>query len=173
MKTTKTMFLLILIVFLFSLPVLSLGKDEEEGIPLSQVPKNVIRAAEMEVSGIKLLDAKMIKKDDGQIFYQLNGALGQEAYEVMVDSKGNVQAGGSAKEIKSDVPISKVPGNILLAAREEVKGLKVIKAQIIEGKDGNTLYEIYGDLGQDTYRIRVGLSADIIDVVINPRNRRR
>ena len=163
MKIKKTILFLTLIVLLLLLPGISRARDTQEGIPLSQVPKKVLKAAKKEVSGIRLLDAKIITKENGQIIYMIDGAVGQKAFEVMVDSKGNVQEGGSAKEIKSDVSISRVPGNILLAARKEVKGLKVVKAKIIEGKDGKKLYEIEGVIGQKTYRIRIGLSGDIIE----------
>ncbi len=163
MKIKKTILFLTLIVLLLLLPGISRARDTQEGIPLSQVPKKVLKAAKKEISGIRLLDAKIITKENGQIIYMIDGAVGQKAFEVMVDSKGNVQEGGSAKEIKSDVSISRVPGNILLAARKEVKGLKVVKAKIIEGKDGKKLYEIEGVIGQKTYRIRIGLSGDIIE----------
>ncbi len=166
MKIKRTILLLTLISLLLSLPGVSLAGDKQEGISLSQVPKRVINAAKNEVFGIRLLDAKKITKENGQIIYMLDGAVGQKAFEVMVDSSGTVLPGGSAKELQSDISISKVPGNILLAARKEVKGLKVIKAKIVKGKDGKKLYEIEGVIGKNTYRIRIGLSAEIIGIKI-------
>ena len=163
MKIKKTILLLTLIVLLLTFAGVSRARDTQEGIPLSQVPKKVLKAAKKEVFGIRLLDAKIITKENGQIIYMIDGAVGQKAFEVMVDSKGNVLPGGSAKEKKSDLSISRVPGNILLAARKEARGLKVVKAKIIEGKDGKKLYEIEGVIGQKTYRIRIGLSGDIIE----------
>ncbi|MCG2711784.1 MAG: hypothetical protein L6416_05630 [Candidatus Omnitrophica bacterium] len=163
MKIKKTILFLTLIILIPSLAGLSRAKDIQEGLPLSQVPKKVINAAKKEVAGIRLLDAKIITKDDGQIVYLLDGAVGQNAYEVMVDSNGDILGGDSGKGIESEVPISRVPGNILLAARKEVSGLKVIKAKIIEGKDVEKIYEIEGVMKNKTYRIRISLSAEIIE----------
>ena len=148
--------LLIVIVFItaVSLPDITSGKDVVEGIPLSQVPKMVTGAAKKAVPGIRLLDGKIIKKDDGQILYLLEGVVGQKVYEVMVDSEGNVPEGGLEKEIKRDIPIANIPGNMILEIREEVKGFKLLKAKIVEGKDGGIIYELEGAADQNLYIVR-------------------
>lgn len=162
MKVKRLIFFLTVLIITVVAADISWGKEVVEGIPLSQVPKNVIRSAEAEISGLRVLDAKKITSNTGDVLYLLDGALGQKSYEVMVDSNGNIMDGGSSKEIKQDMPLSQVPGNILLAARNEMRGLKVLKAAVLEGKDGIENYEIEGVLGKDTYRIKIGIGAEII-----------
>lgn len=152
-----------LLFIIFSSPHLSLGRDKQEGIPLSQVPRNVISAAKESVSGIRLLDAKKIIKDDGNIVYMLDVALGQKGYEVMVDSEGQVIGGDFGKERKNELPISRVPGNILLAARNSMSGFKVLKVYTIEDMDGEMIYELEGAVGRNTYRIRISKDAEIVE----------
>ncbi len=115
MKIINRLFLLVLcfLVFTFTSSGISFSRDTQEGIPLSQVPKRVIRAAKRAVFGIRLLDAKVITKEDGQISYLLDGAVGQEEFAVEVDAEGNILSDSLAKEIKNDVPLSRVPNSII------------------------------------------------------------
>ena len=129
MKSQKTIFWLVLLIMVFPVSNGISANESWQGIPLSQVPKNVRKAAEREVRGVKLLDAKILKTKNGEVLYELDGAVGQQAIEILVDSEGNIQAGGSFKELSQDVSLSRVPGNILMIAKRAMRGIKIIKAK--------------------------------------------
>ena len=162
MSNKKILGILFVVAFCSSLSITAFARDLEEGIPLSKVPDIVIDAVENGVMGIKVLDAKKLTKDTGEIIYLIDGAVGQKSYEVMVDSQGNLIGDDVTKKLKTDVPLSSVPGNIVLAARGEIPGLKILEVKIISGPDQEELYEIEGTVRGKTYKVVISLSGSVM-----------
>ena len=65
------------------------GSDDEEEIPLSKVPTNVLKAATAAVKGIVLTEAE-IEKEKGEIVYELEGKANGKEYEIKVTAQGKV-----------------------------------------------------------------------------------
>ena len=63
--------------------------ENEEEIPLSQVPLKVRQAAEGAVEGIVLTEAE-VEVEDGQKVYELEGVAGGKEYEIEVTADGKV-----------------------------------------------------------------------------------
>ena len=151
-------------MFLMTVFFVDISRAEvREGIPLSKVPKSVIKAVKNQVRGIRILDAEKITKSDGQVFYSIDGALGQDAHEVMVDSQGKILQGGFFQmEKRKNISLSRVPGFILLKARKEVNGIKVMKAYFCEEKNGTEFFELEGMRGKKTYQLTIGLDGEVL-----------
>ena len=60
-------------------------KEEDQDIPLSQVPKNIKEIAEKAVKGLKLTEAEL---EDG--IYELEGYVGDVEYEIKITPEGKV-----------------------------------------------------------------------------------
>ena len=63
--------------------------EKEEEIPLTEVPKKVLTAAQEAVPGIKLTEAEVEKSRKGLI-YELEGTLDRKDYEIEVSADGKV-----------------------------------------------------------------------------------
>lgn len=172
MKNSRSVFCSVLIGLFFLSAGSADAQELKEGIPLSQVPENVLNAAQNEISGIKLLDATKIIQEDGQTIYIIDGALGQKSYEVKVSAQGNVLREGGPQEILEDIQVSRVPGNILLAIRQEIAGLKVVKAKAAVMENGETIFELIGLRDQEMYRIRIKSTEEIVEAVLIPKSER-
>lgn len=87
MKRFATVFLSLFLMCLAGATVAfsESGKD----IPLSKVPKNVIKAAEKAVPGIKLTEAEMRKTSKGLV-YELEGTADGKKFEINLSEDGKV-----------------------------------------------------------------------------------
>ncbi|MEE9464997.1 MAG: PepSY domain-containing protein [Candidatus Neomarinimicrobiota bacterium] len=83
----------LLILMLFGATV-ALSESEEK-IPLSEVPKEIITAAQEAIPGIELTEAEVEKTDKGLV-YELEGTLDGKEFEIEISANGEVL------EIESD-----------------------------------------------------------------------
>ncbi|UCC94361.1 MAG: PepSY-like domain-containing protein [Candidatus Omnitrophota bacterium] len=154
------MFRQIVILFLVTCTIIlnvSLAKEKE--MPLSGVPQEVIDAAKEEIPGIKLIEAEMVTTDDGRTFYEIEGKLGREVYELKIKPEGKVLFAGHEKEIR----LYKVPERVIAAAKRRVKGIRVIEAEKITKMNGEILYEIEGRVKGQTYELLITPKGKIIE----------
>jgi len=63
--------------------------EREREIPLSKVPRIVIEAAEKQVPGIKLTEAEVEQRSDGEV-YELEGSADGKQYEINISAEGVV-----------------------------------------------------------------------------------
>ncbi|UCE98879.1 MAG: hypothetical protein JSV82_06740 [Planctomycetota bacterium] len=63
--------------------------EDEKEIPLSEVPKEVVVAAELAVEGITLTEAE-VEKEGGLMVYELEGIANGMEYEIEVTADGRV-----------------------------------------------------------------------------------
>ena len=77
----------LLILMLFGATV-ALPETEEE-IPLSEVPKEIIAAAQEAVPGIELTEAEVEKTDKGLV-YELEGTVDGQEFEIEISADGEV-----------------------------------------------------------------------------------
>jgi hypothetical protein len=75
--------------------------EKEKEVPLSQVPEQVVAAAESAVEGITLTEAEMEEKD-GQTVYELEGTANGKEYEIEVTADGKVLDVEEATDDKDD-----------------------------------------------------------------------
>ncbi len=64
-------------------------KDEGKEIPLSQVPKEAIQAAQNAVKGITLTEAE-VEEENGRTVYSIEGKAEGKEYEIEVTADGKV-----------------------------------------------------------------------------------
>ena len=86
------------------------ARSHKADVPLEQVPRVVIAAAEKAVDGITLAEAKLRTKKSGVVF-KLEGTAGDRGYEIKVDAAGKVldverddSAGGGGKKRRQHAP---------------------------------------------------------------------
>lgn len=77
----------LLILMLFGATV-ALPETEKE-IPLSEVPKEIIAAAQEAVPGIELTEAEVEKTDKGLV-YELEGTVDGKEFEIEISADGEV-----------------------------------------------------------------------------------
>ena len=65
------------------------GSEDEKEIPLSQVPKAAVAAAQGAVEGITLTEAE-VEEEDGRTVYELEGTANGTEYEIEVTADGTV-----------------------------------------------------------------------------------
>jgi len=63
--------------------------EDEKEIPLSEVPQEVLTAAELAVEGITLTEAE-VEEEDGLMVYELEGTANGIEYEIEVTADGRV-----------------------------------------------------------------------------------
>jgi uncharacterized membrane protein YkoI len=63
--------------------------EKEKEIPLSEVPRAALTAAEGAVEGITLTEAE-VEEEDGQTVYELEGTANGKTYEIEVTADGKV-----------------------------------------------------------------------------------
>ena len=81
MKHPRNLFLALVLMFIVGTTVAL--SETEEGIPLSEVPKKVLAAAQKAVPGIKITGAEVE-------VYELEGTLDGKEYEIEVTADGKV-----------------------------------------------------------------------------------
>lgn len=69
--------------------VLDSGSEDEQEIPLSEVPAEALQAARAAVDGITLTEAEM-EEEDGQTVYVVEGTADGVEYEIEVAADGKV-----------------------------------------------------------------------------------
>ncbi|MEE9466046.1 MAG: PepSY domain-containing protein [Candidatus Neomarinimicrobiota bacterium] len=80
--------LLQLLILMFFGATVALPETEEE-IPLSEVPKEIIAAAQEAVPGIELTEAEVEKTRKGLV-YELDGTVDGKEYEIVISADGEV-----------------------------------------------------------------------------------
>jgi len=70
------------------LPACALFEQEEE-IPLADVPPVVMQAAQNAVPGITITEAEL-EKEDGEMIYELTGEADGQEYEIEIGADGSV-----------------------------------------------------------------------------------
>jgi len=75
--------------------------SEETEIPLEKVPDAVIKTANAEVPGIKILEAEM-EKEDGTVVYELEGEKEEYEYELEITEDGILLELQKEKKSKKD-----------------------------------------------------------------------
>ena len=75
--------------------------EKEKEIPLSEVPRATLTAAEGAVEGITLTEAEM-EKEDGKTIYDLEGTADGKTYEIEVTAEGEVLEVEEATEDDKD-----------------------------------------------------------------------
>jgi hypothetical protein len=88
MRTLTFVIILALTCVLGCASLESMTENEKE-IPLSQVPKAAIEAAEKAVENITLTEAE-VEEEDGRIVYELEGTANGTEYEIEVTADGKV-----------------------------------------------------------------------------------
>jgi hypothetical protein len=63
--------------------------EEEQEIPLSEVPAEALQAAQGAVDGITLTEAEM-EEEDGQVVYEIEGTADGKEYCIEVTADGEV-----------------------------------------------------------------------------------
>ncbi|MEE4659660.1 MAG: PepSY domain-containing protein [Halieaceae bacterium] len=63
--------------------------EQEEDIPLAEVPPVVMQAAQNAVPGITITEAEL-EKDDGEMIYELTGEADGQEYEIEIGADGSV-----------------------------------------------------------------------------------
>jgi len=66
-----------------------LAKGQEKEVPLSQVPEDVIAAAQKAVEGINIEEAE-VEEEDGVLVYELEGTAQGKEYEIELTADGKV-----------------------------------------------------------------------------------
>lgn len=77
-----------LLILMFFGATVALPETEEE-IPLSEVPKEIIAAAQEAVPGIELTEAEVEKTDKGLV-YELEGTVDGQEFEIEISADGEV-----------------------------------------------------------------------------------
>jgi len=67
----------------------SMDMDDEQEIPLTEVPAPVLSAAQAAVEGIVLEEAE-VETEDGQTVYSIEGEANGKEYEIEVTADGKV-----------------------------------------------------------------------------------
>ncbi len=63
--------------------------EDEQEIPLSEVPPAVLAAAQQAVPGIVIEEAEL-EKEDGQTVYELSGSADGREYEIEISGTGEI-----------------------------------------------------------------------------------
>jgi len=79
----------VLIGLAIGITLFAKGEETEKEIPLSEVPKKAIVAAQKSVEGIKLVAAE-VEEEDGVLIYDLEGVADGKEYEIEVTAEGEV-----------------------------------------------------------------------------------
>lgn len=69
--------------------VLDFDSEDEQEIPLSDVPAEALQAAQGAVDGITLTEAE-VEEEDGQTVYEIEGTADGTEYEIEVTADGKV-----------------------------------------------------------------------------------
>jgi len=80
---------------------MTLEDEDEQEIPLSEVPDAVKQAALAEVPGLVLTEAE-VEVEDGMLVYELEGFAGDEEYEIEVTTAGKVTEVGREGDDEDD-----------------------------------------------------------------------
>jgi hypothetical protein len=89
--TMKTLYILtvLAVIFIAGCEAIENAFEDEKEIPLSEVPQEVLTAAELAVEGITLTEAE-VEEEDGQMVYELEGVANGMEYEIEVTADGKV-----------------------------------------------------------------------------------
>ena len=81
--------LLVAVILTLTAGITIANAEKEEEIPISKVPKEVLKAAQKAVPGIKLTEAEVEKTKKGLV-YDLEGTVDGKEYEIEVSAAGKV-----------------------------------------------------------------------------------
>ncbi len=79
----------LLLTFIVGCEAIESAFEGEKEIPLSQVPKEAVAAAQSAVEGITLTEAE-VEEEKGQTVYELEGMANGIEYEIEVTADGKV-----------------------------------------------------------------------------------
>jgi uncharacterized membrane protein YkoI len=108
-------------------------------------------AAEQAVPGMQLVAAELERTRNGWV-YELEGIAEGKRYEVELTESGKVLE--VELETDEEVALSEMPESVVQAAHNAVPGIKLVEAEIVQGKKG-LLYEIEGVLSGKEYEMLV------------------
>ena len=67
---------------------------------------------------------------------------------------------------EKEIPLSEVPQAVIDAAKREIKGIRLIEAEIITKTSGETLYEIEGKVGGKKYELHITPGGKVIGTIL-------
>ncbi len=148
----------------------AMDEDDEEDIPLADVPSNVLAAAEKAVPGIVFESAER-ETEDGRLVYGLEGLLNGVRHEVEVAADGTVievEQGEEDDDVDGDddeeeIPLGDLPDVVRQAAENAVPGLVISKAYR-ETEDGGLVYEVVGEVNGERHEVEVSPSGDVLEI---------
>jgi len=122
-------------------------ESEEEEVALSDVPENVIKAANEAVPGGEITEVEK-EIEDGVTIYDVEKVVDGVEYEIEVTEDGVVKeiekdddADNDEDNDEEEVTLTDVPAKVLEAAKEAVPDAEINKVKK-EVEDGEVIYEV-------------------------------
>jgi hypothetical protein len=137
--------------------------DDDEKVPLSDVPDTVLKAADEAVPGGEITAAER-EVEDGQVTYDIEKVVDGVEYEIEVTADGVVKEvekeDGEDDDADDDegedeeVALSDVPAKVIEAANNAVPGGEIEEVEK-ETEDGVVIYEVEKVVDGVEYEIEV------------------
>jgi len=114
---------------------LAVRADEEEKVPLDNLPRAVLAAVKAKFPDAELIGAEK-EKEDGKVMYEVQFKLKGSKYEVMVTPEGKITV------VEKEIAAKDLPRAIADAIESRYPKATVQKAEEISKEDKVTVYEV-------------------------------
>jgi len=149
------------------------AEDNSGDIPLWQVPRYIISAAEQKMPGIRVLSARIIETEKGGENYQIEGVKDQKVYRIQISGSADVLKSAPVDRVLNSVPINSLPGNVIKAAENEIEDFKILNAYLVLSDKGKEIYELIGVKKFTAYYVKVSKEGRVLESGLDVEGRRK